>query len=108
MTMAASIVLFAVIALAIGFVLLAWRRRSRIDSRVRLYEVMRLRGVSPPQPRDQAAAHDAAAAERRCVACCSKQLCDELLRAGGCKGYGLFCPNALYVEWLHSTSLHFD
>jgi len=108
MAMTAGVLLFAVIALAIGLVLLALRRRSRIDSRVRLYEVMRLRGVSPPQPRDQAAAHDAASAERRCVECCSKELCDELLRADGCKGYGVFCPNALYVEWLRSNSLHFD
>jgi len=108
MAMTASVLLFAVLALAIVFVLLALRRRSRIDSRVRLYEVMRLRGVSPSRPRDQAAAHDAAAAERRCVACGSKQLCDELLRAGHSKGYSLFCPNALYVEWLRSTSLHFD
>ena len=108
MTMTAGIVLFAVIALAIGFVLLALRRRSRNDRRVRLYEMMRLRGVSPPQPRDQTVARDAAAAEGRCAACCSKELCDELLRTGGCKGYAVFCPNALYIEWLRSNSLHFD
>jgi len=108
MTMTTSVVLFAVIALAIGFVILALRRRSRIASRVRLYDVMRLRGMSPSQPRDQAAAQDAAAAEGRCVACGSKQLCDELLRAGHSEGYGLFCPNALYVEWLRSNSLDFD
>lgn len=106
--MTAGIVLFAVIALAIGIVLLALRRRSRIDSRVRLYEVMHLRGVSPAQPWDQAAEQDAAAAEIRCAACCSKELCDELLRTGGCKGYAVFCPNALYIEWLRSNSLHFD
>lgn len=108
MAMTAGMVLFAVIALAIGFALLAWRRRSRIDSRVRLYEMMRLRGVSPVHPRDQAAEQDAAAAEGRCAACCSKEMCDELLRTGGCKGYAVFCPNALYIEWLRSNSLHFD
>jgi hypothetical protein len=106
--MTASLVLLAVAALALGGAMLSRRRRPRADSRVRLYEMMRLRGVLPPGLRDPAAAHDAAAAKRRCVACSSKQLCDELLRAGGGKGYSLFCPNALYVEWLRSTSLRFD
>jgi len=108
MTIAAGVALFAALALAIGIVLRASRRRSRTDSRVRLYEMMRLRGVSPPQPGDQAAAHDAAAAEHRCAVCGSKELCDEQLREGHSKGYGQFCPNALYIEWLRSNSLHFD
>jgi len=108
MAWTASLVLLAVAVLGIGGVLLSWRRRSRAASGVRLYEMMRLRGVSPPQSPDQAAGQDAAAAEGRCAACCSKELCDELLRTGGCKGYAVFCPNALYIEWLRSNSLHFD
>lgn len=111
MAIAAGVALFAAIALAIGIVLWVSRRRSRNSrtaSRIRLYELMRLRSVSPPQPRDQAAVHDAAAAEHRCAVCGSKKLCDELLREGHSKGYGQFCPNALYIEWLRSNSLHFD
>ena len=104
MTLTASFVLLAVAALATGFALRTWRRRQRAASRVRLYDMMRLRGVSQVQPRD----HDIAAAERRCAACCSKQLCDELLRTGDSKGYRQFCPNALYLEWLHGNSLNFD
>jgi hypothetical protein len=93
---------FTFAVLAIAFAL--WSHRPRADKRLRLYEMMRLRGVSL----NQAAAHDVAAAERRCAACASKKLCDELMRAGGTRGYRQFCPNALYVEWLHSNSLNFD
>ena len=108
MALTVSFVLLAVAALATGFALRTWRRRQRAAGRVRLYEMMRLRGVPPPRPPDQAAAHDIAAAERRCAACASKTLCDELLRSGDAKGYRQFCPNALYLEWLHSNSLNFD
>jgi len=93
---------FSLAVLAISFAL--WRHRSRTDEQVRLYDMMRLRGVSQFQPRD----HDIAAAERRCAACASKTLCDELLRRRDAKGYRQFCPNALYLEWLHSNSLNFD
>lgn len=97
---------FSLAVLAIGFAL--WCHRSRTDERLRLYEMTRLRGVAPLQPRNPAAARDVAAAERRCAACGSKKLCDELLRSGDSKGYRQFCPNALYLEWLHSNSLNFD
>ena len=95
---------FSFAVLAIAFAL--WRHRPRADQRMRLYEMMRLRGVS--LPRDRASARDVAAAERRCIACSSKQLCDELLHFGDTKGFRRFCPNALYLEWLHSNSLNFD
>ena len=104
--MTASAVLLVVVALATALVLLVRQRRSRIDTPLRLYEMMRLRGVQPP--RDRASAHDVEAAERRCAACASKGLCDESMRAGGTRGYRQFCPNALYLEWLHSNSLNFD
>ena len=95
---------FSFAVLAIAFAL--WRHWPRADQRLRLYEMMRLRGVSPPQ--DRASARDVAAAERRCLACSSKQMCDELLRSGDTRGFRRFCPNALYLEWLHSNSLNFD
>jgi hypothetical protein len=95
-------VTFSLAVVAIAFAL--WRHAPRADKQVRLYDMMRLRGVSQFQPRD----HDIAAAERRCVACCSKTLCDELLRGGDSTGYRQFCPNALYLEWLHGNSLNFD
>jgi len=95
---------FSFAVLAIAFAL--WRHRPRAVERLRLYEMVRLRGV--PLPRDRASARDVAAAERRCLACSSKQMCDELLRSGSSGGYRQFCPNALYLEWLHSNSLNFD
>jgi hypothetical protein len=91
---------------AIAFTL--WRHRPRLDARLRLYEMMRLRGVAPAPRRDADATHDVAAAERRCAACSSKELCDELLSVSRIDGYRKFCPNALYLEWLHSNSLNFD
>jgi uncharacterized protein DUF6455 len=97
---------FGLAVFAIAFAL--WRQRPRTDQRMRLHEMMRLRGVQSLRSRDPAAARDAAAAERRCAACASKQMCDELLRTGDSEGYRRFCPNALYLEWLRSNSLHFD
>lgn len=105
--MTVSAVLLAFAAVALGAVLLALRRRRlRADGRLRIYDLMHLRGV--PLPGDRASAPDVAAAERRCAACASKELCDELLAAGASDGYRRFCPNALYVEWLRSNSLRFD
>ena len=95
---------FSFAVLAIAFAL--WRHWPRAVERLRLYEMVRLRGVQ--LPRDRAAARDVAAAERRCAACASKEMCDESMRAGGARGYRQFCPNALYLEWLHSNSLNFD
>jgi hypothetical protein len=95
---------FSLAVLAIAFAL--WRHWPRAVERLRLHEMVRLRGV--PLPRDRASARDVAAAERRCLACSSKQMCDELLRSGRSGGYRQFCPNALYLEWLHSNSLNFD
>ncbi len=106
MSLTASTVLLAAFALAIGAGLLALRPRVR--ERLRLYDLLRLRGVPPPPPGDAAGARDLAAAERRCAACASKALCDELLASGESDGYRRFCPNALYLEWLRSNSLRFD
>lgn len=100
----ASALLLATVVLALGVLLVALRRRKRTDERVRLHEMMRLQQVPPPERRDQ----DGAAAEHRCAACASKELCDELLRSGDTKGFRKFCPNALYIEHLRSNSLHFD
>jgi hypothetical protein len=90
----------AVVALA--FVL--WRHRPRPAVRLRLYDMMRLRGVPQPRLEDD----DVAAAEQRCAECASKEMCGALLSTGDSKGYRQFCPNALYLEWLHSGSLDFD
>lgn len=106
--MTASAVLLAAFALAIGILLFALRPRAHAAEHVRLYDMMRLRGVSPSRPVDPVAARDVAAAKRRCAACASKELCDELLASGASDSYRRFCPNALYVEWLRGTSLHFD
>jgi hypothetical protein len=93
---------FSFAVLAIGFAL--WSHRPRPEIRLRLYDMMRLRGVPEPRLEDD----DVAAAERRCAACASKKMCDALLSTGDAKGYRQFCPNALYLEWLHSNSLNFD
>lgn len=92
---------FALALVAIAYA--SWRLRPRTQEPLRFYDMMRLRGVSLPGD-----ASDVAAAERRCAACASKELCDELLDSGESDGYRRFCPNALYLEWLRSNSLRFD
>jgi hypothetical protein len=92
----------ALAAIALAYAL--WRHRPRVEQRLRLYDMMRLRGVPEPRIEDD----DVAAAQQRCVACASKDMCDSLLRAGDVRRYRQFCPNALYLEWLHSNSLNFD
>lgn len=106
--MTASAVLLSALVLALAVVLFMRRRRQRTDERVRLYDMMYRRGVSPPPAEDAVGARDVAAAERRCAACANKEMCDELLRVGQTRGYDRFCPNALYIEWLRSNSLDFD
>ncbi len=106
--MTASAVLLALVVVSLGVAVWALRRRARPDGRVRLFDMMRRRGVSPPAPADMAGSQDIAAAERRCAACANKEMCDELLRIGQTRGYDRFCPNALYIEWLRSHSLDFE
>lgn len=95
---------FALALVAIAYA--AWRLHPRSEEPLRLYEMMRLRGVLTPLRAEDAP--DVAAAERRCAACAGTELCDELLGAGTSDGYQRFCPNAIYLEWLRSTSLRFD
>ena len=85
------------------------RLRGKRESRVlRLREVMRRRGAMLPEPLTSSAVRDAALAARRCAECNHQAMCDELLRAGRSTGYGLFCPNAHYIEQLRKDTLSFD
>jgi hypothetical protein len=88
--------------------LLAKLRAKRGSKPLRLHEVMRRRGARLPEPFSPGTARDAALAARRCVTCGSQALCDELLRAGRSSGYGVFCPNAHYIEQLRKDTLWFD
>jgi hypothetical protein len=83
------------------------RRRPAHDSRLRLYRLMRLRGVvllDPLSPEEQSAF---ALAARRCGRCPSLLMCDEAL-ANQPDGLRLFCPNTHYVEALRRRSLEFS
>lgn len=83
-------------------------RKRRQDDRVRLEEMMRLRGAVLTDPLSEADAHDLALATQRCLQCRRKDLCDERLAAGNSTGYGLFCPNTHYIERLRGSSLRFS
>jgi hypothetical protein len=104
-------VLLGISVLAIGIAafaaVLAGLRAKHGGGRLRLHEVMRRRGAAPPEPMTEATAHDAALAARRCTVCGSQALCDELLAAGRSEGYGLFCPNAHYIEQQRNRNLDF-
>ncbi len=101
----AIVLLFAVIVAVVGGALLTARRTARADETLRLPQMMRLRGALPPEPLTKAAVHDAALAERRCLACGAKSMCSELISAGRSDGYALFCPNAHYIEQIRSRLL---
>ena len=94
-------IVFAGVALAV----LKARRTARADAALLLPEMMRVRGVLPPEPLTKATVHDAALAERRCLACAAKSLCSEFILAGRSDGYALFCPNAHYIEQIRNRLL---
>lgn len=64
------------------------------DARVRLLEIMQREGYILPS----AASADFEAAQRRCLECRSKTLCDE-----GSVRRALFCPNTHYLQTLKNT-----
>jgi len=80
---------------------------TRKDRRLRLFEVMRLRGACPPKAPGSSARRDLAHAAARCAECHYTKLCDELIECGAREGYGRFCPNAPYIEQVRSRSLRF-
>lgn len=97
--------LSVLIALAVSLALFTARRTARADATLLLPEMMRLRGALPPEPLTKATVHDAALAERRCIACGAKAMCHELIAAGRSDGYALFCPNAHYIEQVRTRLL---
>jgi hypothetical protein len=103
----AGLVLFflSVVLVAAALAVLKARRNARADATLLLPEMMRLRGAMPPEPLTKATVHDAALAERRCIACGAKAMCHELIAAGRSDGYALFCPNAHYIEQARSRLL---
>jgi hypothetical protein len=103
--MSGFVVLFAVIAVVAALAMRTAQRTARADETLRLPQMMRLRGALPPEPLTKAAVHDAALAERRCIACGAKSMCGELIAAGRSDGYALFCPNAHYIEQIRSRLL---
>lgn len=102
---AAFVLLFGVIVVIAALAMRTARRNVRADETLRLPQMMRLRGAMPPEPLTRAAVHDAALAERRCLACGAKAMCSELIAAGRSDGYALFCPNAHYIEQIRSRLL---
>jgi hypothetical protein len=110
-TASTLIIAFGALALtaAATAAFIAARRFASADRQgpLPLEELMRRRGALLPQPLTKADAREAALAARRCLSCNSKALCRELLRANGCQGYGLFCPNTHYIERLRRDTLTF-
>jgi len=84
------------------------RSLARKERRLRLFEVMRLRGASVPKPPPGSSARrDLRHAAVQCVECHYTQLCDELIGCGAREGYSRFCPNAPYIEQIRCRSLRF-
>ncbi len=101
----AALALLATILVIAGFAMRKARRTARADAALLLPEMMRLRGATPLEPLTRTVVHDAALAERRCLACGAKSMCSELIATGRSDGYALFCPNAHYIEQLRGRLL---
>lgn len=84
---------------------MAFRRKP--DTRVRLVEVMPLRGAYLPDPLNAEQAREFEEAKRRCLACRVKKLCDEALEKADANAFALFCPNSHYMQYLRSEGLLF-
>jgi len=80
---------------------------ARKAPRLRLFEVMRLRGAAPPKAPGPSARRDLRHAAVQCAECHYTKLCDELIGRSAREGYSRFCPNAPYIEQLRSRSLRF-
>jgi len=96
-----TITLISVVVLVAALVLypaaVATWRALHDDGRLRMNEIMRLRGARLPDLRPHAAAYGAALAVRRCVTCGAKAQCDAFLASGRSAGYETFCPNYAYI-----------
>jgi hypothetical protein len=77
------------------------------ERRLRLFDVMRLRGARPPDPSSSSARRDLRHAAAQCAECHYTKLCDELIECGAREGYSRFCPNAPYIEQVRCRSLRF-
>jgi hypothetical protein len=83
------------------------QRLAGKDRRLRLFEVMQLRGASPAKAPGPSAKRDLRHAAAQCVECHYTKLCDELIDCGAREGYSRFCPTAPYIEQIRCRSLRF-
>ena len=72
--------------------------------RLRLQDMLSLRGARLPEAFGEAAARNMAQAVRRCERCQAKALCDVYLDGADPKAYRGFCANAGYVESLRDRA----
>ena len=84
----------------------AWLRRLFVPAhdRLRLQDMLSLRGARLPEVFGEAAARNMAQAIRRCERCHAKALCDGYLDGGDPEAYRGFCANAAYVESMRDRS----
>jgi len=84
----------------------AWLRRlfAPGHDRLRLQDMLSLRGARFPAHLGEAAARDMAIAARRCERCGAKELCERYLDGSDAEAYRGFCPNAAYVESLRDRT----
>jgi hypothetical protein len=80
------------------------RMFKAVEDRIRLPEMMKLRGASLPAHKTQPDVLEAARAIERCERCNAKELCDAYLEAGNPDSYRGFCPNAAYIESLRDKA----
>jgi hypothetical protein len=87
-----------VLLLFLAGLLASWRRVMAQDSRLRIWEALRQRGLGAEDAVGQERA--LAVAVRNCALCPSTERCDKVLAAGPRNALDAFCPNAGFFERL--------
>ena len=81
--------------------ILRWlRKRPQPDHKLRLYQLMRRRGVFVWDPPTATEARELTAAIRHCLDCPDKARCDALFARNDSAGHADFCPNISYIDGL--------
>lgn len=102
------IVAITVAVLIVLALLSSGRRVFRHAGRPPLMEVMQYRGAKLREPFDEPEARWHAHALRVCIACPSRKICEEQLRANRPSSSYAVCPNARYIDCVRGGGLTFS
>ena len=86
--------------LSLYLLFVVWRWIVSEERPLLLGEMMSRCGVPGPAVVSHAQARECAVAARRCFGCAVQGACREWLDSGQTSGYGEFCPNSGFIDYL--------